>query len=169
MTVNPIILSVELTRFLELRQCLFDSEVIEDATFIDALDVKDCLHDAILNEIRSALEDEKAASRLRGELDVMEERLRLIERTAEKKRDFALRAMLAAEFPLLEAPGIRVDTRRAPPVLVISDESLIPDTFRDPQPSRIDYQAIRDALKGGADVPGAALADTEPYLSVRTS
>ena len=126
------------------------------------------LHDAILNEVRSALEDEDAASRLRGRMDEMEARLRRTERRAEGRRELALNAMAEAGLERLEAPGLRIEVRRAPPLLVVSDESLIPDAYRVEQRAQLDYHAIRDALKAGAEVLGAVLEDAEPYLSVRT-
>jgi hypothetical protein len=165
---NPI--SETLTRFRELRRRLSEDEGNhDDATLRDALAGVGDLHDAILNEVRSALEDEDAAARLRGRMDEMETRLRRIERRAEDRRDLALNAMAEAGLEHLEAPGLRIEVRRAPPLLVVSDESLIPEAFKVQRPAWLDYQAIRDALKGGAEVPGASLQDTEPYLSVRTS
>jgi hypothetical protein len=163
-------LSAELTRFLELRHRLVGmGDTIDDAIVLDVLAGVSDLHDAILNEVRSALEDEDAASRIRGRMDEMETRLRRIERRAEGRRDLALNAMAEAGLERLEAPGLRIEVRRAPALLVVSDESLIPEAFKVQRPAWLDYQAIRDALKGGAEVPGAALTDTEPYLSVRTS
>ena len=141
----------------------------DDVTLRDVLEGAIDLHDAILSEVRSALDDEDAASRLRGRMDEMEARLRRIERRAEGRRELALNAMAEAGLDHLEAPGLRIEARRAPALLVVSDESLIPEAFKVQRPAWLDYQAIRDALKGGAEVPGASLQDTEPYLSVRTT
>ena len=162
-------LSGELTRFRELRHRLMEEgDAIGDAVLLEILAGVFDLHDAILNEVRAALEDEDAASRLRGRMDEMEARLRRIERQAEGRRELALKALSEAGLEHLEAPGLRIEVRRAPPLLVVSDESIIPDTYKVAQRARLDYHAIRDALKAGAEVPGAALEDTEPYLSVRT-
>jgi len=170
LTVNSELLSAELTRFRELRHRLMEAgDTIDDDVVLDVLAGVSDLHDAILNEVRSALEDEDVASRLRGSMDEMETRLRQIERRAEGRRESALNAMAEAGLQRLEAPGLRIEVRRAPPLLVVSDESIIPDAYKVAQPARLDYHGIRDALKAGAEVPGAALEDTEPYLSVRTS
>ena len=170
MTVNSELLSAELSRFRELRHHLVEAgDAIDDAVVLEVLAGVGDLHDAILNEVRSALEDEDVASRLRGRMDEMEARLRRIERRAEGRRELALNAMAEAGLERLEAPGLRIEVRRAPPLLVVIDESLIPDAYKVQRPAWLDYQAIRDALKGGAEVPGASLTDTEPYLSVRTS
>lgn len=170
MTSKQELLSAELTRFRELRHRVMGAgDTLDDAVVLDVLAGVGELHDAILNEVRSALEDEHAASRLRGRMDEMEARLRRIERRAEGRRELALNAMAEAGLDHLEAPGLRIEARRAPALLVVSDESLIPEAFKVQRPAWLDYQAIRGVLKGGAEVPGASLQDTEPYLSVRTS
>jgi len=170
LTSKQELLSAELTRFRELRHRVLEAgDTIGDAFFLDVLAGVGDLHDAILSEVRCALEDEDTASRLRGRMDEMEARLRRIERQAEGRRELALKAMAEAGLEHLEVPGLRIEVRRAPPLLVVSDESIIPDAYKVAQPARLDYHGIRDALKAGAEVPGAALEDTEPYLSVRTS
>ena len=170
MTVNSELLSAELSRFRELRHRLMEAgDTIDDAVVLDVLAGISDLHDAILNEVRSALEDEDVASMLRGRMDEMEARLRRIERRAEGMRELALNAMAEAGPERLEAPGRRIEVRRAPPTLVVSDETIIPEAYKVQQPAWLDYQSIRDALKAGVEVPGASLQDTEPYLSVRTS
>lgn len=170
MTPNPDILSAELTRFRLIRHRLMEEgEVIDDATAVEALRGAIDLRTAIAEAVRSALADEAAASRLRGRMDEMEARLRRLERRAGEKRDAALAAMAEAGLERLEAPGLRIDVRHAPPELLIDDESLVPDTFRVARPAWLDYQAIRLALTSGAEVPGASLAEAAPYLSVRTN
>lgn len=170
MSINPELLSAELTRFRQFRHRLVEAgDAADDNLLINALEGVIALRDAIATAARSALEDECAASRLRGRLDEMEAQLRVIERRAEGQRERALQAMQEAGLDHLDAPGLRIDVRLAPPTLLVSDEGLIPDAFKRERPSWLDYQAIRDALKAGEQVPGAALSAPEPYLSVRTT
>jgi len=169
MNTEPRI-SAELTRFPKLRHRLVGAgDAKGDNLVLDVLAGVSDLHAAILGEVRSTLADEDAASRLRGRMDEMEARLRRIERRAEGKREAVLKAMAEAGLEHLEAAGLRIEVRRAPPVLVVSDESIIPDAYKVARPAWLDYRAIRDALKAGAEVPGVVLAEPEPYLSVRTS
>ena len=170
MALKPDILSAELTRFHDLRHRLVEAgDAADEALLLEALGGVFGLRDAIVFAVRSALQDEGRASRLRGRLDEMEVLLRRIERRAEGAREVALRAMAEAGLDHLDAPGLRIDVRHQPPALLVSDESLIPDAYRVARPAWLDYQAIRDALKAGTQVPGAALADAAPYLSVRTT
>ena len=126
-------------------------DTIEDAVVLDVPTAAGDLHAAILHEVRSALDDEDAASRLRGRMDEMETRLRRIERQAEGRRELALKAMAEAGLERLEAPGLRIEVRRVPPPLVVIDESL-----------------ILDALKNGTAVPGATFTNSKVSLAVRT-
>ena len=169
MNTEPRI-NAELTRFPELRHRLVGAADAKGDTLVhDVLASVSDLHAPILSKVRGALADEDIASRLRGRMDEMEAHLRRIERRAEDKRGEALKAMAEASLQCLKAADLRIKVRRAPPILVVSDESAIPDAYRVARPAWLDYQAIRDALKAGVDVPGAALAVPQPYLSVRTS
>ena len=93
MVLKPEHLSVELTRFRELRQWHQEMATIADATFIEGLDARDHLPAAIAGAVRFALEDEAQANWLRERLDEMEARLRRIEADGEGRRDAGLRAM----------------------------------------------------------------------------
>lgn len=166
---ESVSLSVRLSRFRDLRRRLIEGEgEHEDAILREAVEGVCDLHDAIRAAVLSALEDEDTASRLRGRLDELEARLRRVEKRAAEKRETSLHAMIEAGLEVLEVPGLRVAVRRAPPFIVLADESLIPEAYRVPQPAWINYRAIREALEGGGDVPGAAFSEDEPYLSVRT-
>lgn len=161
-------LSEELTRFCQLRQRFLERDgQIDDATFLAVLESVDQLRSAIAAAACSALEDESVASRLRGRMDQIEARIRRIDRRADDKREMALRAMREAGLERLQARGVRIELRRTPPTLIVGDEVRIPDEFRVTQPPRLNYQAIREALGAGADVPGAELSEPETYLSVR--
>jgi hypothetical protein len=158
--------SDEHSRYSELRRQLIEADPeIGEPSLLNMTN----LHDAIIATVRSALEDEDAACRLRGRMDAMEAGLRRIERRVQGKRVLALGALREAGLEHLEADDVRVSVRRAPPLLVITDEDLVPDSFRIERRPPFDLQRIRDALEAGVDVPGAQLADAEPYLSVRVS
>ena len=162
-------LNEDLARFRQMRHRLLEAgSQIDDDAALEALRGIISLHDAIRAAARSALEDEAAASRLRGRLDEIEVRLRRLERRAEGKREIALRAMEEAGLDHLDAPGLRIDVRHAPPAVVINDECLVPAAYRVERPAWLDYQAIRDALKSGTRVPGATFANSKVTLAIRT-
>lgn len=81
--------------------------------------------------------------------------LQRIECDAEGRRELTLGAMREVGLELLEAPDLGIARRYTPPPLAIDDESLVPDNFWVARPAWLDYQAIRNALKVGAQVTGA--------------
>jgi hypothetical protein len=50
--------------------------------------------------------------------------------------------------------------------LTLAEE--IPNTYRLPQPPKLDRQTVLGKLKGGAEIPGAQLSNPKPLLMVRT-
>lgn len=166
---NASFLSVELTRFQELRRRFLEQDPqIDEVTLDDTLEGATNLHEAVTEVVRSALDDEAIASAIRGRLDEMEGRLRRIENRVARKRELALTAMSEAGIDKILAPDVTIALRPTPPAVLIDDEALIPDQFKVPQPAKLDRRKVLDALKSGADVPGAELANARLCLSVRT-
>ena len=126
------------------RECLRDTlEGITD------------LHEMIAAIIRSALVDEALQSGLRSRLDEMKQRLARLEDRGTKKRQLALEAMNEVGLKKLEQPDFTASARAGAPALIIVAEDRIPDTYRIPQPPKLDRQAILGELKRGAEIPGA--------------
>ena len=50
--------------------------------------------------------------------------------------------------------------------LTLAEEIL--NTYRLPQPPKLDRQTVFGKLKGGAEIPGAQLSNPKPLLMVRT-
>ena len=163
------LLNAELSRFTELRRRLIEADPeTDETTLLDTLEGATSLHEAVTEVVRSALDDEAVASAIRGRLDEMEGRLRRIENRVARKRELALTAMSEAGIDKILAPDVTIALRPTPPAVVISDEALVPDQFKVPQPAKLDRRRVLDALKAGADVPGAELANARLCLSVRT-
>jgi hypothetical protein len=51
-------------------------------------------------------------------------------------------------------PDFTLSLRNAPPGLVLTDETLIPDWFWIPQSARLDRKGLLDTLKAGTAVTG---------------
>jgi hypothetical protein len=64
-------------------------------------------------------------------------------------------------------PDFTISVRLGSPGVVVTSEAEIPDSYTVPQSPKIDRRKILDALKGGADVPGAVLSNSKNTLSVR--
>ncbi len=159
----------ELHRFHDLRRhILKEDPEIDEVTLADTLEGATSLHEAITTVIRSALDDEAMASALRGRMDELEERLRRIEHRAEKKRELVLAAMGDAGVSKITAPDVTLSLRPAPPSVVVTDESLVPEWFWVPQAPKLDRRRMLEVLKAGEQVHGAELAKPRLTLSVRS-
>jgi hypothetical protein len=75
-------------------------------------------------------------------------------------RQYLLSNMLAADLKKVESPELVLSVKKTPPAVVIFDETVLPAQYmvQPPAPSpRPDKRAMSDAMKAGADIPGARL------------
>jgi len=162
-------LRLEITRFEHLRRHLIETYPdIDDETLFDTLEGATNLNDAVSAIIRSALDDESLAEALKARVDGMRERLSRIQHTASQKRRAALEAMEQVDLKKIVEPDFTISVRLSSPSVVVTCDDEIPDAYKVPQPPNLDRRKILDALKGGADIPGAVLSNRHNTLSVRT-
>lgn len=96
------------------------------------------------------------------------ERAKALENRAENLRDYLSRCMEASGIEKISGPGVALSWR-ASSAVVIDEPGLIPSEFMrvkpapDPEP---DKKAIADAIKAGAEVPGAHI-ESRRSLQIR--
>jgi len=162
-------LSFEVSRFEHLRRYLMETYPdIDDETLFDTLEGATNLNEAVGVIVRSALDDEALVQALKARIEGMRERLSRIQNTASNKRLAALEAMEQVELKKIVEPDFTISVRPGSPGVVVTCDDTIPDAYKVPQPPKIDRRKILDALKAGADVPGAVLSNIRNTLSVRT-
>lgn len=91
----------------------------------------------------------------------MAARRKAIENRAGRIRQYLLDNMERTGISKIECPYFKIAVRDNPPAVVIDAESQIPAQYMKtppPPPPAIDKKAIAEAIKGGAEVPGAHLA-----------
>ena len=162
-------LSFEVSRFEHLRRHLIETYPdIDDETLFDTLEGATDLNEAVGAIVRSALDDESLAEALKARVEGMRERHSRMRHTASQKRLAALEAMEQVDLRKIVEPDLTISVRLGSPGVVVTCEAEIPDSYTVPQAPKIDRRKILDALKGGADVPGAVLSNIQNTLSVRT-
>lgn len=162
-------LSLEVSRFEHLRRHLIETYPdIDDETLFDTLEGATNLNEAVGAIVRSAVDDESLADALKARVDNMRERLSRIQHTASQKRRAALEAMEQVDLKKIVEPDFTISVRLSSPSVVVTCDDEIPDAYKVPQPPNLDRRKILDALKGGADIPGAVLSNRHNTLSVRT-
>jgi hypothetical protein len=90
------------------------------------------------------------------------------ERQEDAMRELAERIMRAADLRKAVLPEATLSIRAVPPSVEIMDETEIPEAFWKVMKS-IDRAALKEALKSGDFVPGAALSNGGETLSVRVA
>lgn len=132
----------------------------------DVLDGQTSGMETLRKIVIALAEADGLAAGIAGTIEQLSERRKRHERRAETLRSLAYRIMAAADLTRVTLPEATLSLRPAPPKVVITDEASIPPVYLR---TRIepDKAAIRDALKSGEPVAGAALSNGEPALSVR--
>ena len=162
-------LQLEISRFEHLRRHLIKTYPdIDDETLFDTLEGATNLNEAVGVIVRSALEDEALIQALKARVDGMRERLSRIRHSASQKRLAALEAMEQVDLKKIVEPDFTISVRPSSPGVVVICEDEIPGAYKVLQPPKIDRRKILDVLKGGVDVPGAVLSNSQNTLSVRT-
>ncbi len=111
-------------------------------------------------------EFEARASARRAEAARLSERAATADRAADRLRYILTTLLVSRDIKKLETPrfGIRVVPPR--PHVVVTDEEALPEEFRRVQYS-VDKSALMAALKSGARVSGAELAEGKPSIVIR--
>ena len=141
---------------------------IDEETLRDTLEGATNLHAAITVIMRSYLEDLALTETLRRRIREMQERLARLDRRSESKKNLVTDVMSQADLKKIVEADFTVSLRQLQPALLILDESAIPKDYWNPQPPKLDRQAITAALKAGEEIGGAALGNGGLTIAVRT-
>jgi hypothetical protein len=113
------------------------------------------------------LADEAMVRGLKCLLSDMQGRLDRLQERAAKRRQIARDVMVELDLKKLNAPDFTAALREGTPSLMVIDEDEVPSIYWQPGEPRLKRQVLADELKHGAEVPGVALSNPEPVLSVR--
>lgn len=100
------------------------------------------------------------ADAIKGAEEEMSKRRRAMENRAASIREYLLECLSVAGIQKIECPHFVIKIAANPPSVVIDDERQIPGEYMktpEPPPPQPDKKAIAEALKTGADIPGARL------------
>lgn len=122
---------------------------------------------ALLSRIVGKIREASAfVEAIKTQRDHLSDRQARYKRREEAMRSLAHRLMDAARTRKMELPEATLSVRAVPPSVQIVDENTIPDVYAK-LVRQIDKAAVKDALKAGETVPGAALSNGGETLSVR--
>ena len=168
-SLNHVTVSSALQTYTVLRERLVrDFGDLDERTVNDTLEGITDLREMLAEVVRSALLDEALASGLATRLGDMKARLERLNMRATRKRQLALKVMVEAQIPKLSEADFTAALKQGAPSLDVADEAKIPAAYWKPQPAKLDRQGLLAALKLGTAIDGAAIAQTQMQLSVRT-
>lgn len=90
-----------------------------------------------------------------------------IERKTERLADYLLFQMQKAGSKKIEGTQVRVSVAKKPDSVNIVNEADIPEAYWKPQPPVLNKMAIKEALKKGEAVPGAAMNEAAFALRIK--
>lgn len=145
-------------------------ELAEDETL--RADMIDGETDAakILSRVVNRMQEAEAMCRAivarKNDLDARHARF---ERQSDAMRSLAFRIMTAAQVRKMPLPEATLSISTRPAALMISEATQIPAEFTVTKTEvRPDREKIKEALKAGAQIPGAYLTNGSETLSVRS-
>ena len=161
-----------MTALMEMRdRLLSEDETIgeDDRLFSDLLDGEDSDNalDILRRVISASIDADNLAKAAKMRKDEIAEREARFRKRRDGLRNMAFRALDCLRPLKLETAEFTASIRNGQPVVVVTDETLLPEAFvrvkREP-----DKVLIGAALKAGNTVDGAELSNSAPNISIRT-
>lgn len=140
---------------------------IDEQTLADTVEGLTDVHQILEAVVRAALADEALAVGLKARIAEMQDRLGRLQDRALKRRQIARDVMVELDLKKLNAPDFTASVRDGMPSLVVLSEDSVPSIYWQPVAPRLKRQELSQELKHGAEIPGVALSNPEPVLSVR--
>jgi hypothetical protein len=141
---------------------------IDEQTLADTVEGLTDLHEILMAVVRAALADEALVLGLKCRLSDLQGRLERLQERAAKRRQIARDVMVELDLKKLHAPDFTASIRDGMPSLMVINEEDVPSIYWQPSEPKLRRQELASELKQGAEIPGVALSNPEPVLSVRT-
>ncbi len=143
-------------------------ELAEDEQFrADVLEGETNIQDVLTRLVNVSRDAETMAEAVKARKQEIGERQNRFERKAEAARKLILSVMERADLPKVQLTEATLSMRVLPPAPIVQDADELPDNCvrieRKP-----DMKAIKAELEGGREVPGIAMSNGRPSLTIRT-
>jgi len=135
--------------------------------WLDAIEGETDFQEAIEEVAKAILEIDGQIAGVRHVETTLKGRRDRLERSKDSLRGVILAAMDKAGIEKIQRPIVTISAEDKPREIGPMDEALIPARFFEPQPPKLDKKALREALRGGEDVPGATLDNGGRSLTMR--
>lgn len=159
----------ELTNAVIGLRAMIDDESIDEQTFLDTLE-------SIEGEIEVKAENLlKFERELLADVDAVNNEIKRLQRikTARANRAAALREylrlnMLNSGIDKIACPFFSITLKKAAPILVVEDDSLIPKRYFEVVTTRkLKRKELLDDLKAGKGIKGASIGESKRALLIK--
>jgi outer membrane murein-binding lipoprotein Lpp len=144
-----------------------DEEFTEEElqTFVDTLDaVQDSLENKVDNIVKFLKNMEGDVAAYKSEEARLAKKRKTLENTYDGLKEYTRMTLMIANIEKLKTPLFSIRLQANPPSVFITNENLIPDEYKVPQPSKISNKDILTDLKLGVEIAGARLADEKKHI-----
>lgn len=143
-------------------------ELADDADFRrDVFEGQTSLDYVLSKLVETSLDAVTMADAIKARKIELGERQARFERKDEATRKLILSVMERAELPKIQLTEATLSMRQLPPSPIVTDATALPDNCvrieRKP-----DMKAIKAEIEGGREVPGVAMSNGRPSLTIRT-
>ena len=171
--MNPEIAKHEAVTVAKLRDDLLAKypELHEDEQALaDTLSGLTNFNEMVSAVVMSSLDDKVMYAAITARMEDLQLRAERYGHREARKRQLATDLMALSGVRKITEPEFTISLKASPPKVIITDEFELPDAFKKVVPAtwRPDKNAIKDALKAGVSVPGAALSNQPDTISIRT-
>ena len=139
---------------------MVNDETVDLAVIEDTLQsIEGAIEDKAVNIVNFIRSLEGDASIIKAEEKRLAERRKALENRVSNIKEYIQGQMEFANLDKIKTPTITIALQKNPPAVNIEDEAKIPAAFITivPEQRIPDKKRIAEALKGGAEVPGATL------------
>lgn len=148
-----------------LRESL--AEFDDEDLLRDSIEGETSLHEMIAAVFASLSEDGERIAGISARMDDLKQRKDRFERAVARKRAMIEQAMAIGEIKSITLDEGTLALAKRPRGVVIENEAEIPSAYWKPQPPKLDKAAVKEALKAGDTVPGAALDNGGYGLTIK--
>lgn len=166
---RPVNLKHEAETFTELKRLLinYNEHIAHDLDCLhDTLEGCTNLHEAIESVLQSIAEDDVMIDGMNVRLGLLEQRKQRVIQRKDGKRQALLEAFQRADLPKITTCEGTVYRSKVAPKVIITDESLLPESAFKITKS-VDKTAIKKDLNNGLSVPGAFMSNGGETINIK--
>lgn len=168
MSIDPQAIEREARAAASLRESLAQLAQGDEDLMLDMIEGETSLIECIDALLARNAADRALIEGTERVISDLQSRADRVDRRIKFDRTLIEQAMMTAEITKIERPVATLSLTNRAPSLRVDSESEIPAEFWSAGAPKLDRKALTAALKEGRPVPGAALSNAAPSLTVRT-